>query len=540
MLSERNLRRLARTLPRENPPATLRARVLGNLPEAVASPASSRHLLRLGIAGVMVASALLVLVLFPRSVLPPSRAQDIEAAVRQANTWHFVGWRRNNKGQQQKWEVWGRRQPFFYREQLGGQILLDDGKRRMHLLPQDPENGRTRPVCLILPTQATPGKSAPRSGDISARFLAGIGSDKPLFSPQQAWGKDRIFTATQAWMGYPYVEEITTLTVDADTHLPLRYVVRRVESQPEGKPGEGLDFSKRKPLRTYDKAVLLPTYDVPIPSEVAKMPTMQDYNIVDATVPFEGKVAGDTATLTRNGLTVRAEVVSQDGEGNLHLRFHSWLGNQPILFGYSGLMEDVGVASGYTQDNQKNPYVHIYGPRKPIPNKVQDNGIVDDWMVPLEPLQLGTPRPISIKLVVGFTVSQYERIGISGRTIPLLQETFNFELPLPNPTLDIGYDSAIGVKGRDYRGTRTTLPGQAAQSRAEYYMRIARDPLTFKGVDGETLSHRLTKKERCRRAAYWWEEASKEGARLGDKRMADGFHKNTELPRRWERELPKE
>ena len=49
------------------------------------------------------------------------------AAIQRVNTWHLRGWRLH-EGQRVPWEIWGRRSPFYYREQVGEEVTVDDGQ----------------------------------------------------------------------------------------------------------------------------------------------------------------------------------------------------------------------------------------------------------------------------------------------------------------------------------------------------------------------------------------------------------------------------
>src|SRR5207302_1969596 len=77
---------------------------------------------RLAVTAVLAAA---LIALLPRQG-SRSVGAAVEAAVQRANTWHLVGWKLQG-GQRVPWEIWGRRSPFFYREQLGEELNFDDG-----------------------------------------------------------------------------------------------------------------------------------------------------------------------------------------------------------------------------------------------------------------------------------------------------------------------------------------------------------------------------------------------------------------------------
>ncbi|MES2465153.1 MAG: hypothetical protein V4671_31690 [Armatimonadota bacterium] len=137
-----------------------------------------RTLLRRTFAGAIAAVVVAFLLVGPR-YLSRFAVSDVRAAVQRAKTWHFVGWRIQD-GRKVRWEVWGRRSPFFYREQIGQEILIDDGKQRMRLFPAGGTANRPRPVVLKMPSQ-TLMETGRSLANQSRAFLVGIGGG-------DAWG----------------------------------------------------------------------------------------------------------------------------------------------------------------------------------------------------------------------------------------------------------------------------------------------------------------------------------------------------------------
>src|SRR5205823_11620317 len=64
----------------------------------------------------------------------PAIAARVKAAVQRATTWHLKGWR-DNRGKRIPWEIWGRRRPFFFREESGEKVVVDDGRERLENFP---------------------------------------------------------------------------------------------------------------------------------------------------------------------------------------------------------------------------------------------------------------------------------------------------------------------------------------------------------------------------------------------------------------------
>lgn len=514
---DQSLRRLAAALPVETPPAALRARVLGRLP-APGPPPPKPLRLRLAAAGLAACAVAALMIAGLRSGLRPASAAEVRAAILRTNTWHFVGWHLRD-GHRVRWEVWGRRSPSLYREQIGDEMYLDDGRRSTHILPPDPKNGRARGVVLILPSQIQKGLASPDTGDSGANFLVGIGGDANRFTTLGAHVDDETFEAKTEYLGYPTdIKETTTLTVDRSTHLPVRYVVRRLESRPQGRPsvGAGLDYRVLRKLREYTQAELTPTYDVPLPATVATVQSPADYVVTDTTgaPPDLGGPEGSVASA--GGLTVRAEVLAQDAKGDLHLRFHAWLGNQPLSYRNTGLLLNGGARTTGRYDgtgDRVSPYIDI-----PSPGALgtRDGGI-DWWLVPAEPFAPGAQQPSALDLAASFGVSRYERMGMSGCLIPVATQKMDFHLRLPAQRQDLEYEAAAGRSGADFWGPRPLLTLWAAEKRAEHC--AAGEPGQGTGPDFE-------------RAASWWEEAARIAAHAGnvsraedDRRNAVGMHR---------------
>lgn len=531
---DQSLRRLAATLPAAPPPAALRARTLDKLPAP--DPARSRpSRLRLIAAGLAACAVTGVLVVGLRSGLRPASAAEVRAAILRTNTWHLVGWHLKD-GHRARWEVWGRRSPAFYREDIGDEVYLDDGTRSTHVLPPDPKSGRVHGVVLILPSRRHAGQDSAGSGDSGANFLVGIGGDADGLSPRSLTGSSETFEAKTEYAGDPTdIKETATLTVDRSTHLPVRYIVRRVESLPMGRPGvgAGLNYRALKKLREYTQAELTPTYDVPLPAAAAAVRPPAGYVVTDAgdAPPALSAPAGSVAT--RGGLTVRAEVVTQDAEGDLHLRFHAWVGKQPLNHADTGLLLDGLTAPGrYGTDDRGNAYVQVHDPG---PTGSNDGG-ADLWLVPADPLAPKAPPPTTLDMVTALGISRYERMGRSGRFVSVTTERMTFHLGLPAVKKDAGYDAVVANVGRygmKYVGMSPSLAHEAAEQRA---MDCYNRPTLF--VRGKAV-RRAGFGPNYERAAFWYGRAAQAAEHTGDTRQAKSDRRQVALMRREERLAPR-
>ena len=501
---DQRLRHLAVALPPEPLPTALRTRILDPLP--ISNDQPQRMRLRLVAAGLAACVTLLFLVAGPHlSGLRPASAAEVHAAILRANTWHFVGWHLRN-GQKVHWEVWGRRVPYFYREQIGDEVFLDDGTRSTHILPPDPKSGREHGIVLILPSPPRSTLGSATTGTGEANFLVGIGGDADRYQRLGSTGNDETFAAQTEYLGYPYdIKETATLMVDKTAQLPVRYFVSRTESQPKGKPDTtaGINYTLLKKVREYTQAELIPSYDLLLPASIAEINAPAGYTVADATSPSPKLDGSEGSICSQSGLTVRAEVLGQDTNGDLHLRFYSWLGSQPLNYRNTGLMLEGARAPGrYGTDDSANSYLYIRVPGGAGPG----DGGIDLWLVPVTPFTSQTPQPRTLDLAVPLSVTRYESLAATGgRLIPVTTQQMSFHLKLPREPQDLGYEAAAGCPGIDFFGPRPSLANEAAEARANYYMEQPTIP-----VNGAAA------KIDYERAAYWWNAAAQAATHTGD------------------------
>ncbi|MBC7806095.1 MAG: hypothetical protein H7145_08090, partial [Akkermansiaceae bacterium] len=315
---DQNLRRAAKRLPSEAVPASLADRVLGTLP--LAAPQKSRRLFvtRLAAAGLAVATVVVGLSLAPQTpFVKRSNAAGMREAVGRAKTWHFVGWRLV-KGERVRWEVWGQRSPFLYRETIGEEVLLDDGTRRIHLLP--PENGgKQRGECLITPSRLLDNfVSSDEANGVHTGFLAGIGGADVVsyLTPVTGDSWHLEHQSIKVWGETPRRER-AILTVDAGTLLPTRYTVTQ-EAYPLVNDAAAFIPHGVKPLSVTRTADLMPRYDVPLPANISQLVPPATYHVTDATKTLSG-VTRDGSVCTREGVTLRATVLGRDAQGNVRM-----------------------------------------------------------------------------------------------------------------------------------------------------------------------------------------------------------------------------
>lgn len=479
MSFEPNLRRVARDLPEEPVPATLQARVLNALPTDVRTKNTRRIFLsRLAFAGIA-ATTIGVGVLLAPQALKKSYAAKVQEAIQKARTWHFTGWRLKD-GKKVQWEIWGQRTPFLYREQIGDEILLDDGKRRIHILPPDVYL-KTPGTYLVTPSEQlrTTLSASAKGVKINAGFLAGIGSENSAIktlNPVSGNAKLLRGEAVTLFGTVPPIRERAVLEVDGNTHLPTRYTVSheiygKVNQAPVDNP-----FNK-KPEQITTVAELTPEYDTDLPPNIATVSAPAGYRVVDTS---RAKTATDNSTTcTRKGVTIRGEVVGQDSEGNLRLRFEGWLGEEANRQQAPGLGLMIQAENGselidvdgkrqlfpVNRDDAGNAYVEFYLP----PWTSLDTEHPELWLTPVEPVAPNAGAK-SIHVRVNAALSRYERMGNSGRTVPVVEDVFTFDLLLPAKKTPLGWDELPNSHGMRFRGVRPTSRMEMAEKRGLYYM----------------------------------------------------------------------
>lgn len=318
--------RIARALPRPALPPALRKHVLENLP-ASTSPTSPqpilhyplRHLLRriyrtsrkwspmksVVTSSLCVAVAAVVWFALPRFSTPPAFATEVESAIGRANTWHYVGWRTQG-GKKSKWEIWGRRQPFFYREQVGDDILLDNGTKRLRLLP--PALFQKQGYAVSLPSQRLPLADSGDSGTgREETFIEGIAGGYLNNLYERSRTKDEVILGGVLDTGITTDESL--LTVSTQTHLPVRY--RLEESSIPMLPSKQF-ADKHGPKQTA--AELEMNYNVAIPEAVTTLSIPTNYKYVDA----------------HEGLLLHPRFLGRNAHGDLHIRIDFWLAGQRL------------------------------------------------------------------------------------------------------------------------------------------------------------------------------------------------------------------
>jgi hypothetical protein len=448
----------ARHLPALSVPLGLRARVMAALPAeaapAAAGPRASAHRrVAPWMTKVSVGIGLTVLLI----ALVPWKGglrggAAVEAAVQSANTWHLRGWK-VVRGRQIPWEVWGRRTPFFYGEQLGDELNFDDGAQRVRTLPKDPAGN---PRALRLPSGETP------SDQWWASLAMGTGWRKMI----KPWRETR---DTITWRGHdsgmqgPYSQADSYWTVDRHTWLPIRY---------EYHVGWA-DHSAPKQVTE----VLAAEYDVALPDTVTVLRLPAGTLVIDTLREPGGTVPSENVQRA-HGVTLQVTPLALDPDGIVLAKVSCWLGN--LKLGADGTETYAGVGTNVryrtfreTQDTAYHAddgtrYVDFRWPHVGLEFPNGDMLIV---LAPLEPRPKDTPLPrsLTLHLEVGPQIATP-----SGSSAPLFTQEFVWTLPLPERSVPIRIDDYLPPGQRERvrfapGADDSTVEGNIASARAHQY-----------------------------------------------------------------------
>ncbi len=256
----------------------------------------------LRIAGGGIATLILSIVLmtWPRTEPAVNAATKVRQSLDLVNTWHLSGWKRIG-GKQVPWEIWGRREPFFYREQVGGETQLDDGVQRTYKLTAAPKLMREHGMVVVTPTQR--GLNIVGWG-FTRSFKANlpVGSIQRDTPDEIAFGQQNDMDAR---------EKHDVITISKRTWLPTRYEVQ--------------DTTGHMIIEHLEAE-----YDVPLTAAIAHLDPPTDYLAVDALNAPKGPAVPSEGVARNSGLTVQLTPLAMDSQGRILARVRGWLGSVRI------------------------------------------------------------------------------------------------------------------------------------------------------------------------------------------------------------------
>ncbi len=449
-----------------------------------------------GGAVALAAASIALLLILPFLPVKRSLAAEVQAALSSVNSWHLSGWKIVD-GKRVKWEVWGRRSPFFYREQVGRQTIWDDGKVRYQTFASDA--GLGRPVGLTLKTA-----SRPTENSLGWRWIHSFAAWNRNSKPWKETNDQLLFMNHDAGMQGPDSVSDNIYTIDKRTMLPSDVTVQR------GKYGNATRTTAER---------LHASYDVPLPDAVTALPLGEDLLLVNATIDTSGIGVSQEVqaglqqgnAVSQNGLTVQATPLAVDAKGCVLIRLRAWLGTtevkmdgKPFVWGASAVRSEgvPAVDPPACYDEMGRTYLSVDSELLAFSN----SGILM-LLAPLEPLPDGAVSPKHLNLLLRVNPQMTVRLSASEiGSAPLMTEKVHLSLSLPQPipTLNLKRYQSKVQRSRSSDSKPFSLPSDTAWARANFY----RDGYRFEG--------RVQSKIKTSRS-YW---KATQGARWGEEAVA--------------------
>jgi hypothetical protein len=523
------LRREARTLPVLQPPANLRSRVLDSLPpitpEGSYSVRKGRQIVLTRLIGGMALTAGLTFALltFHGKLGMSSAAEGVKAALDKVNTWHLTGWKLQN-GKQVPWEIWGRRTPFFYREQVGSEITQDDGTQRTQVLSIVKTDGHPGGLVMLSDSRPGPenmgwtfvpafqGLANPKTENryrwnVTPNFLDGRG-DRAGAGHNR--GDVTYAVDTRVYMSNPPVQRDEVLTIDRAQQLPVRYEVDFAEGAkvPNGAGIFDTEGNIRKFARRYTTESLQAEYDRPLPANFTAPSTPPGYQVVDARKGAPPTDLPRESLASAAGLSVQATALAMDAQGDVLVRFKGWLGDVPLK-DHSDVHLQISEQEKWLKyrfaddmpyaDDQNRRYLRVDGTRI---SPYQYGDSIYMIFTPLEPPTSphGLPHTLTLTMTAVPSVTVTEEGSpnhYSNRE--LLKEDLTWNLTLPAIPTAIDPEAVVPRAELRKMGiidetAPVPLAVSADNTRADYY--LSRQPKTDE-----------TRKADTRRCLQWEEQA---------------------------------
>src|SRR5579871_1470207 len=273
---------------------------------------STGMVLKLVCGAAVTAGLALALLTVPASHRNRSMAAEVRRAFAEVNTWHLRGWTLYN-GKPIPWEIWGRRTPFFYREQVGKDAIIDNGRQRIGLFAPMPRRGDDRSPGVMLKTPSLPDQY--NNHWSYEHMTEGWNGDWQPASQTateatfNAWQRDGFSIGILGAEAHSENADVLT-TVSKQTWLPTHYEVH---------------FGALNNMKTI--SLLDADYNSPLPAQITALPTAPPkYRVYDATQPPPHL---DNA-VTVKGITVQATPLALDRNGLVLVRLRTWLGSKPM------------------------------------------------------------------------------------------------------------------------------------------------------------------------------------------------------------------
>jgi hypothetical protein len=339
---------------------------------------------------------------------------DLREALASVNTWKIEGWKLAG-GHKMKWEVWGRRRPFFYHEIFGNHEILDDGTTRTIAVP--PAAGVNG---VMLKMASDPNLQS----NLGLSMLLGLDRIKSRNGRLVSSGAsgETYMSEISAGIGLKVTKQQAFFTFPEGSPLPSRYErVDRVFPKPDGViDTDKLEDDQAESVSTL--AHLDVKYEVPINTEAMQMPARPGYKLVDtARAP---RLPSRTNVASGGGLTLYAANSWMDSQGDVVLRYEGYIGDARcssdlpanfftttnLFVGQNSLGEPVfDNSTRYREfectDDLGRHYI-------PVPVYRFNNDGGESWLVlaPLTSLKPGAPLPRRLMFPLRMSVNTWDDI----------------------------------------------------------------------------------------------------------------------------------
>jgi hypothetical protein len=387
---------------------------------------------RIRIAAVATVALCGAMLILPRLQPAVSAAEKVRQSLAHINTWHLRGWKLLD-GKQVAWEVWGRDKPFFYREQLGDETVVDDGRLRTRVLEPAPELGRDNGVIVQTPSQRG-------LGVVGDGFTSAFKVIYPGRSIARETASEMVFE-----MGNDLDQQgkHDLYTVSKRTWLPMRYDVR-TQKGPASETVEHLDAE----------------YDEPLAESLRHVERPAGYLVADSSVtPERTQLPGDNVAHD-GSLTVQFTPLAMDEQGRILARVRGWLGDTAIMsspfFMHVVQMPFINarevVKSNVDDHNRPYMMVPVEGLRLiPDMNPGVDHLI---YLAPLKPFKDGEalPRRIQVMLHIAPWVSARQSGGSENRgqqQCILMSASLTWNVALPDTPRALNPDAYLPAGWRE-------------------------------------------------------------------------------------------
>ena len=265
--------------------------------------------------GAVLTGALMIAFLLLQTHHDGSSALEVGNKLGGANTWHLHGWKMQG-GKQVPWDIWGRRTPFFCREQVGSEVVIDDGKQQVRLWLPDASVKRKQGV--LLRTPATPDYW--KRAYLSYQALVDAHQWGATLKPLSQNGQQLVFKMDAQNSGMQGFSAYRLYTINAQSLLPTHYE-------------EHAHFEKQAgmPERRWVSEQLDAEYELPLPVAITKSLGTEDYTRIDTTTADANSKTMLPDAIPQNvpmsaGFAVEATPIGMDRHGRIYVRVRGWLG----------------------------------------------------------------------------------------------------------------------------------------------------------------------------------------------------------------------